>query len=344
MNRLFNCYFSRRFGVEIELNTFDGVIRKFDKDHQIPYGADVISVLIRDVIKDFVEIRTWEHNYNNNVWIVKPDSSCGIEVCTPVLKGWLGLKNLVGVVESFRDYGLSSNNKCSFHVHVNIADLNEMQLASVIAWYIKCEHFFMALMPLNRRCNRYCQMIGMSDLFRHDEVLCPSKLIERVSSVKYFSLNAYHFVKGGGFGSNMRKKTLEFRIGDNKMCLDGIAVKCWIRLLLHFVNITKDLGFPSNYSSKNVKGGLTWLDPSDVFKLLKFDQKITNGLDQVKNWILERAVQYSSIENYEELGFWSYESQHVINNDFREAFRNFGFKSLYNQNREEILYSKKYII
>lgn len=342
MDSPINCQSFRRFGVEIELNTKDGIVRKIDyRNGETPNGSDHIALLIHEVTNSSVEIQGWGHNYNNDFWIVKPDSSCGIEVCTPILKGYEGITELVKVVESFRKAQISADNRCSLHVHVNIADLDENQLASVIAWYIKCEHIFMDLVPSNRKINRYCQMLGMTDSFDTEFYMDPLSLIEAVSNVKYYSLNAYHFLQGGGFSSyNTKKKTIEFRIGDNGMCLDGFAVKNWIRLLLHFVDIAKNKSLPPDYKDNDNWTGLVWLEPTEVFEFLQFDKECSQGLLQVKKWFVQRILDYGFDTKLP--GVWSNEARFFARKNFLNILKLIDINCDKLETREEILYGEKY--
>jgi hypothetical protein len=41
--------------------------------------------------------------------MVKPDSSCGIEICSSILKGWRGLASLIKVIASFREAGIKAD-------------------------------------------------------------------------------------------------------------------------------------------------------------------------------------------------------------------------------------------
>lgn len=300
MDRVLDCQFHRRFGVEIELNTLNGVVKKLDEDKgESAYGSDLVASLIHEATRKPVEIHGWHRTDNNGGWIVKPDSSCGIEVCTPVLKGWTGLKSLMKVVEAFaksnadasKKHRINSDNRCSMHVHVNIADLTKEQLATVIAYYIKCEHVIFDSLPIRRKNNRYCQFIGMTDLFSHDFNMDPDDLISRVSGVKYYSLNAYHFMKGGGFTwRNNRRQTIEFRIAENDACLSPFFVKNWVRFLLHFVEVTKNAPYPTKYVAGDPWSSLLFLDTKDVFKVLKFDQPMSEGLKQMRNWFMGRVL------------------------------------------------------
>lgn len=313
-----NCKWLRRFGVELEVNTLNGIVRRPDtRAGEIPVGADYVANIIGLATGESVEIQGWDHVHNNTRWVVKPDNSCGIEVNSPVLKGWRGLKRLLTVVEALKDNGIRSDERCSLHVHINIADLSLRQLAAVVAYYIKCEHVFFDLVPPHRKNNRYCQLLGMTDLFEHDMNLSPEELIARVSGVKYYSMNTYHFYKGGGFSSeNYRKKTIEFRIAEGAACLDPFIVKNWVRLLIHFVEVARQKHMPGRYKQGNPWTGLLWLNPKQVFQLLKFDQELSPGMQQVRDWFLQRAMQYAYDTGLE--GVWSNAGRAVAWREYQE--------------------------
>lgn len=291
MNRdIIDCRNHRRFGVELELNNFDGIIKRPDTDlGEIPNGSDYVACLVRKFSKAKVLLSPWDHIHNNNNWVIKHDMSCGMEINTPVLKGWYGLKELLQVIEGLsKDPVIQSNELCSLHVHVDIGDLTFKKLASVIAHYIKCEHIFFDSVPAQRKNNRYCQLIGMTDWFGTDFDMDALDLISRVSASKYGSINTFHFMRGGGFtDSNDRRRTIEFRIAENAACLDAYFTKNWIRLLLHFIEVTKDLPIPEIYDG-NPQTGLAWLDFNDVYRLLKFDQKLSGGMQQIRQWFVDR--------------------------------------------------------
>lgn len=343
MDRVLDCENYRRFGVEIELNTLDGFVKKLDRNMgEIPLGADLVALIIRRTLRENVEIQGWDHNFNNNYWIVKPDSSCGMEVCSPVLKGWIGLSKLIRVVEALRESKINADKRCSLHVHVNISDLNKQQLASVIAWYIKCEHLFIDSVPVHRKINRYCQILGMSEALYEDFPIIPDEILNVVSNVKYYSLNAYHFMKGGGFDpNNNRKKTIEFRIAENDMCLNGLDLKNWVRFLIHFVEVTKSRPLPAPYQKGDPWTGLVWLDPVDVFKVLNFDEPCSEGFSQVKKWFLNRILKNGKDNNA--TGIWSDETRNFARQNFLEFLQKIDNIDCENESREVSLYGKKYI-
>lgn len=323
MESPFDCRFYRRYGIELEVNPLNGVVRRPDTDSgEIPVGSDYISRIINKTIGESVELQGWDHIHNNTSWVVKPDNSCGIEVNSPILKGWTGLEKLMRVQEALRDAGINSDKRCSLHVHVNIADLNPQQLASVVAYYIKCEHIFFDSIPPHRKNSRYCQLLGLTDLFSHDFYMNPMDLINLVSGVKYYSMNCYHFCKGGGFTSdNHRKRTIEFRIMEGSACLDPLATKNWVRFLLHFVDRTSKLPLPKDYWEGDRWSSLLWLNPTDMFEILHFDKDdmLSPGLKQVRDWFLNRLHEYGYNTGLK--GLWSNEGRSAAREDFMKLYK-----------------------
>lgn len=341
MDSVLDCEFKRRFGVEVELNTLDGAIRRLDdKKRDIPNGADYVANIIRKTLRKTSRIYGWHSTHNNNDWIVKPDSSCGIEVCSPILKGWSGLYDLIKLVQAFRQSKVRADSRCSFHVHVNIGDLNERQLGSVLAWYIKCEPVFMDAMAKHRRMSRYCQMIGMTDLFWDSFPLSISTILGRVSAVKYYSVNTYHFLKGGGFDALSRKPTIEFRAAEHDACLDPMYVKNWVRLLLHFIEVTKDRPMPKDYKQGDPWTGLLWLDPKDAFRVMRFDEPLSDGLNQVKQWFLARLFDQGFDSGA--TGLWSKECRKFAREEVLSMVSDSPLQREILACSDEMLFSKKY--
>jgi hypothetical protein len=336
--------YSRRFGVEIELNSMDGRNRPLGKNN--PVGADHIANLISRSLKKTAKITKWHHTHNNEFWVVKPDSSCGIEVCSPVSKGWKGLKEICHVVEEFsNDNLIVSDERCSLHVHIEVADLSEDEIASILYYWIKCEPVFLDSVPYNRKINRYSQFIGLTDLIEHDAEITPSFLISRLGNVKYYSLNTYHLKKG-------KRKTIEFRIIGNDGCLDAFLIKNWVRLIVHFVNTTSQMGIPRHYVKGDPWSSFLWLDTKDVFRLLGFwdnDKILTEGVKQTRDWFLARLKKngpLDGIARWNMDGFWSSKSRFISNSQVSEMFSILGLNKIDEvlfPVDESLIYSKEFI-
>lgn len=282
---------NRRFGVEFEYNAFDK--RNRPEANKRVAGIEIIAGVVGKFCEQGVEIRDWEHTQNNNKWVVKPDSSCGLEVVTPPMKGWKGLMQTCRVVDGLAKHpDIEADERCSVHVHLEVADLTHGQLTSVFSHWIKCEPVFMDMMPPKRKRNRYCQFVGLSNKFQVSTVLNSKQWIDEVGDVKYYSCNCNQMRKAIGAGNNDRK-TIEFRIGDPGGCKDAFYIKNWVRLLIHFVEMCKLLPCPNVYEEGKppLTNGLVWLDPEDVLTVLGFNSQqyeLSNGLRQTRNWMLGR--------------------------------------------------------
>jgi hypothetical protein len=261
-----------KFGVEIELNSFDN--RDFScfplKQGEIPEGTREVANLIRELGLQ-VEVQSWQHNHNNKIWICKPDASCGIEVCSPVLSED-NVGELFCVLDKLsKDNRIKQDDRCSFHIHVNVENFTtnninaSEKLSCILAWWLKCEHIFMDFATSKRKLNKFCRCIGLTDLFDHEEDVIPMVLVNKFSD-KYLSLNTYHL-------TNKKRKTIEFRIFEGTLDSE-FASKC-IDLIMLFVKRSTSASLPENYS---------WIDVNDFFEFLNFEDP------NLKFWFLNRLI------------------------------------------------------
>jgi len=315
-----NLNYVRRFGVEIEINSFDGRNRPIGyEDGVLPEGIHYIGNLVQKLSEEKVLIHKWGNDHHNDVWIVKPDGSCGMEVCTPVMKGWNGVVRTCRVIDGFsKDLKIESDTRCSFHVHVDVSDLTEPQLASVISWWIKCEPVFLDSVPARRKKNQYCQFLGEMDIFDDiEDGLMPAELLlKRVGHCKYYTINTFHY-------QNKKRKTIEFRIMDNACCLDPWMAKNWIRMVLHFVERAAARGLPAPFEMGNKWSGYCWLDPFDVFDFLGFtpgQYEISPGLQQVRSWFVSRL--HSQSKNTGLRGVMSDKGRRISHSQIDELYAN----------------------
>lgn len=314
--------YNRRFGAEIEINSFDQ--RDFKKyplgRGELPEGIEYVAEVCQKVVRTPVDIMKWHHTHNNLTWRVKPDSSCGIELCSPVVKGWPGLKEICKVVEALgQDDRIKIDDRCSFHCHVEVADCTQDQLASILTYWIKCESVFLDSVPANRKRNRFCQCIGLSDLFEHDTEVNSEEVIRRLGMMKYYTLNTFHQCKGN-------RDTIEFRIIESEGCTDAYLVKNWIRLLIHFVEMAKAQPRPRQYYPGDPWSSFLWLDPNQVMEFLGFindGYELSKGMTQTRDWFLARLHKNTFDTGLP--GIWSNVARKVAKDQVDNIIKSLGF-------------------
>lgn len=219
---------SRRFGVELEYNAFDGISRSKD-ENDLPSGIYEVGRKLQENLKKCVEITKWQYTNNNKSWHVKPDSSCGLEVCSPPAIPKIGLAELQNVVETLSSIEkLKSDYRCSFHVHVEIADFTEKQIVHLIRRWINFELFFFFITNPMRWLNQYCVPIGFSADIKGEQIYHYNSILHKFSESKYYAVNLYHYAKN-------KKKTIEFRIMGSEACVNSDDAINWCKLLLCFV-------------------------------------------------------------------------------------------------------------
>ena len=245
-----------RFGVEIELDALDGRDLSVNPllPGEMPSGYDLVTQVVSD-LGLAVESHGWKHNHNNSVWVCKPDSSCGIELCSPVLDE-RRMDEVLLVVDALNDMPhLTSGPNCALHVHVDVSSLvahvPEMSedICAVLAWWVKCEPVILDSVPARRKNNRFCRCIGMTDIFDHDEMVVPFTAVSKLSE-KYLTLNTHHMMA-------RRRNSIEFRILEGTK--DASLVESWLKFVLNFVRKAKSAGVPSDYR---------WVSAEDVHRLI----------------------------------------------------------------------------
>lgn len=346
--------FKRNFGVEIELNSQD--CRDFKSNPlergEQPLGMMDFSKECSDFLRSYylksdksnldstVQVTGWHHTHDNDNWRLKPDSSCGMELCSPVLSGWDGLEEVCKVVEFIKDNtSVGVDSRCSFHCHIDVSDLSDAQIANILKYWIKCESVFLDSVPANRKINRYCQAIGLTDLFEHDCDYSDGEIINSLGTMKYYSLNTYHKCR-------RNRNTIEFRIIESDGCVNPFLVKNWIKLLLHFVDVSSWAMAPKSYKRDDPWSSFLWLDPDEVLYFLGFFHEeyiLSKGMEQVRNWFLARLK--NNIFDSDSPGVWSNLSRSQSKEKLDEAIKSMGLSDndlLNSLNDGKNLYSVEY--
>jgi hypothetical protein len=198
----------------------------------------------------------------------------------------------------------------------------------------------MDLVPINRKRNRYCQLMGMTSLFEHNISYTPKNIIDKVGEIKYFSMNSRAYRAG-------ERKTLEVRIIEGDGCKDPYLIKNWLRLILHFFEMTSALPPVKQYVPNDPFSSLLWLDTKDVLSVLGFmpgQYELSKGLTQTRNWMLARLMKFMNpdiergprwkayselievLEQYKREGTVIDPSEHLSPKDLGEALFNDNYR------------------
>ena len=245
-----------RFGVEIEIDDFEG--RDFLlnplRPGELPSGVDHVASIVSGLGKE-VQVHGWKHNHNNSVWVCKPDSSCGLELCSPVLDE-SKIHEVSEVLDALRsDEKVRCGDSCAFHVHVDVSEMidgipeSSERLCSALSWWVKSEPVFLDSVPDRRKDSRFCRCIGFTDLFSHEEKPVPCFAVNKLKD-KYLTLNTHHLV-------SRKRNSIEFRILEGTK--DSSLAVSWISLVLNFVRGASATPIPDDYR------WLEWDEVLDMF-------------------------------------------------------------------------------
>ena len=276
----------RRFGVEIEYNSFDNQSRS-RAENDLPLGIYDVAHEISLAIRDHVEVNKWHYSNNNSFWEVKPDSSCGMEVCSTPMRGYDGIKKIENVIKQLTSHKLvSADERCSFHVHVEIEDFQHEQILNMVEKWINFELFFLLMNNPTRWLNQYCVPLGFCKDFSSNYEYTFSEILNKLSGYKYYSINLYHYGKN-------KRKTIEFRCMGNDACFNPDDAVNWCKLLLCFVERCKELKNQNNHVNLQYK---TITEAIDFLRLSDFFDE-----QEILVWIIEKLN--FSIENDLLLGY-----------------------------------------
>lgn len=328
---------NRSFGVEFEINSFDNRDFKLNplnnKLLELPLGIYEVGDLIYNKLQQKVFINSWGYTHNNKMWVLKPDRSCGIEICSPVSKinntnkNYGSLDSICKVCDLLKeDNRIICNEKCSFHVHVNVKDCDYDVVSKILKYWIKFESVFLDSVPECRKLNKYCECIGLSSLFEYDKFYDSMTVIKKLGEHKYYTVNCFHLNK-------FNRNTIEFRIAENSACLDSFFVNNWVKLLIYFVESAKSAPEIELYEKDNYKTGLYWLDLFDLLEFLKFSNNynISEEIQQIRNWFLSRIYKNVTVTTTTD-NVWSYNTRTTTINQLQEI------KNKWNIDFEKSLY------
>jgi hypothetical protein len=180
------------------------------------------------------------------------------------------------------------------HVHVDVNDFSEEDVAKVVAFWMLIEPVLFSCVPKHRSRSIFCKMLRR----RHLKNISSKDAFGFYQNIKPFdynsnrdrrvSLNICNFERSlsePGF----KRKTLEFRLPEMSPSADEI--RNWVRFFVIFVENTKELPMPIDMSGADLFNTLriVGLHPYGGEGLI-----LSDGLFRTKEWFLYRILKYAT--------------------------------------------------
>lgn len=270
MKRLLKWNFNRKFGIEYEFSN-----RAASRER--------MAGIVRGITGQNVEIHSYSHTCSNyNYWDCKTDSSCGIELVSPILSGPSKLKEAAEILPILLNNNFTINNRCGQHVHVEIKDFTEEQAGIIAAYWMKIERFILNGTPAHRRGNYFCQLLTERSAVDVGYEYSPVRILSSMATGR----DAINFQNRNGRG------TVEFRFGE--MSFDPEVVKNRVRFLIWFVEMCKILHPPKN---------LHWMTPKQVLYTLNLwsnpsstiQYEYSPAVQSMRKWLLSRLIEFAPV-------------------------------------------------
>lgn len=282
----------RKFGVEIEVNQ--------------SISPQYLSSIVSKSLKVECYQEDWGYTCNNNYWVVKPDSSCGdngigkgYEIISPASSGIKHLKRIEKAADVLRVKKAKANDYCGFHCQVEIADFSKVDVACLLAWWIKMEPIVACMLPSRRINNIYCRLFCnkksklkiLESLLKHPEDFAEAiapKTLDRLSKRTSITVVNYFRTLSKSYSwKSFNRPTVELRLPESS--LNGYDVKNWSRFFIQFVECVYKKELPNDFKPMNLDQFFNFLNIGDEQNTI-----LSAGMLETKLWILFRINQHSS--------------------------------------------------
>ena len=200
---------------------------------ELTFGVEIEILLTRDraQIEQALQaegINAVAENYNHRTqgyWKIITDSSCGLEVVSPILSGEQGLNELKKVCEVLTRIDCKVDKTCGLHVHIGANALGIEQVKLVAKRWLANETNLDSIQPRSRRgrSNMYCA--PLSHTIR-TELIDQCQTLNELAGIqvtRYSKLNLQSY---------RRHKTIEFR--HHSGSTDATKITNWVKFLLDF--------------------------------------------------------------------------------------------------------------
>lgn len=212
----------QRFGIELEFNP--------NGRRQDYYAAAILRALNNDFQRF---ISTGYSHSHGDVWHLKTDSSCGLELASPALT-WDKWEEVERVLQALREAGAVATPQCGLHVHHEVSDYTEVHLRRLLLIWAALENAIFSTVKPDRYRNSYCRPIAASaDSFGQllDALVPLSNMFPLVTHLgKYRSLNCLNWWNHG---------TVEVRLHHGT--LQPTAIRFWVSFTQEVIALAQSM-------------------------------------------------------------------------------------------------------
>jgi hypothetical protein len=220
------------------------LLRKIGFEVEFTAPVDPLPAIQRTLARmGRVDVQNYGHyrHSTGEVWDLKRDSSCGgygptsgYEVASPIIRTYEDLVKSSKIVDIIKLAGGTVNDKCGFHVHIDMNGIQTEEFIRVMRFMSRYEDAMFLLADQSRQNNNYCQKLSKSPEYgTRKSPLVEVRNYEFTTSQswkgawagKHYWLNGTH-LSGQG--------TLEFRLMASH--LEAEYIVGWILFLLHSVD------------------------------------------------------------------------------------------------------------
>jgi hypothetical protein len=270
---------TRTFGVEIEFV------------NNSEFNQNDLAKHINNKFRNIdVAAESWNHTTRDH-WKIVTDSSCGLELVSPVLEGKKGVEEARKVIDALNNVdGVIVNRHCGIHVHVGISDISVKAMKNILIHYGKNEELIESILaPSRRATSRWANsLLDARMMGNHSTSERPHQNMEEFRTWlnqfdscgdmvtgfdrRYRTMARYRTVNVQAYH---RQRTIEFRQHGGSM--DSEKILNWTIFLTNMV----DKCVKATNMSVNIKD-----DKKKAFKALFGDSKV------IYDYMLKRAKHF----------------------------------------------------
>lgn len=262
------------FGYEFEFNRSVG---------QHCLKDAVISAYQGSGVDPLVRTTGWEHNHDNEEWVIKTDSSCGWEISSPRLCGLDQCHLAARVLDYCEMMGARIDKNCGVHIHFSSSNRQNMDLVRLVRWWIKMEWVIFACIPRDRRTNPYSPSLTKYGRLLADHDYGNEDLLRLFGETRYLALNLRNHLSG--------KPKVEVRVIEG--LLSGTELANYTQFFGQVIRQAWESGQPKDLTWFELKSAMEWVNWINVPEK-GIVNRYAPEIQEARLWLARRVVKNMS--------------------------------------------------